>query len=81
LKTSSEPGTIRHGRRPRIQTTESRLEHAESLYRMCAASSPSELREWLVFCAAHGSGVNGPTLDELVDQLDEDDHPWAVDTR
>jgi crotonobetainyl-CoA:carnitine CoA-transferase CaiB-like acyl-CoA transferase len=64
---------------PRIQTTESRLEHAESLYRdvrRIVAERTTE--EWLVFCAAHGVPASTvPTLDELVDQLDEDDHPWA----
>jgi crotonobetainyl-CoA:carnitine CoA-transferase CaiB-like acyl-CoA transferase len=64
---------------PRIQTTESRLEHAEALYgevRRIVARRTTE--EWLQFCGEHGIPASTvPTLDELVDGLDEDDHPWA----
>jgi crotonobetainyl-CoA:carnitine CoA-transferase CaiB-like acyl-CoA transferase len=64
---------------PRIQTIESRLEHVESLYREVRdIILQRTTAEWLGFCAAHGVPASGvPTLDQLVDQLDEAEHPLA----
>ncbi len=64
---------------PRIRSARSRIEHADALYRDVAVIlSERTTSEWLEFCAASGVPASAiPTLDELVDHLDEDVHPVA----
>jgi crotonobetainyl-CoA:carnitine CoA-transferase CaiB-like acyl-CoA transferase len=76
---------FREGGRPdladdeRISTARSRIAHADSLYRDVAAVLTSRTTDvWLAFCAANGIPASGvPTLEELVDELPQDDHPRA----
>ena len=63
----------------RIASARARIDHADDLYREVAGILTQRTTdEWLAFC--HASGVPAspvPTLDTLVDQLEEDVHPLA----
>ena len=76
---------FREGGRPdlvkdeRIRSARSRIAHADSLYREVAdLLTRRTTDEWLTFCAGANIPASGiPTLEELVDDLPEDDHPLA----
>jgi crotonobetainyl-CoA:carnitine CoA-transferase CaiB-like acyl-CoA transferase len=61
----------------RIHSARSRLQHADALYREVAAILTQRTTdEWLEFCAASDVPASAiPTLDQMVDDLAEDDHP------
>ena len=61
----------------RIRSPRSRLQHTDALYREVAAILTQRTTgEWLEFCAASDIPASAiPTLDQLVDDLAEDDHP------
>ena len=63
----------------RIASARARIDHADDLYREVAGILTQRTTdEWLAFC--HASGVPAspvPTLDTLVDELEEDVHPLA----
>ena len=63
----------------RIHSARSRIAHADSLYRDVAEVLVTRTTaEWLAFCVGVGVPVSAvPTLEELVDELPEDDHPLA----
>ena len=63
----------------RIGTARARIEHADALYEQVAELTPRfTTEEWLVICAeADVPATDVPTLDELVDQLEDDVHPLA----
>lgn len=63
----------------RIATMRSRLEHAEALFREVAdILARRTTTEWLELCEAEGVPASAiPSLDQLVDELPEDDHPVA----
>jgi crotonobetainyl-CoA:carnitine CoA-transferase CaiB-like acyl-CoA transferase len=63
----------------RLSSARSRIEHADDLYAEVATIVAGRTTaEWIAFC--RGAGVpcsTVPTLDQLVDDLPEDDHPVA----
>ena len=63
----------------RIATARARIDHADDLYREVAGILTQRTTdEWLDFCRASGVPASPvPTLDELVDGLEEDEHPEA----
>jgi crotonobetainyl-CoA:carnitine CoA-transferase CaiB-like acyl-CoA transferase len=63
----------------RIGSARDRIEHADDLYREVAAILTQRTTlEWLDFCQASDVPASPvPTLDQLVDDLPEDDHPVA----
>jgi len=63
----------------RIATARGRIDHADDLYREVATIlGRRTTAEWLEFCLSAGVPASPiPTLDQLVDDLDEDDHPVA----
>ena len=63
----------------RILTARARIDHADDLYRQVAEILVGRTTaEWLAFCEASGVPASPiPTLDQLVDDLDEDSHPLA----
>ncbi len=63
----------------RIGSARSRLDHADELYRLVAdVLTQRTTAEWLAFCQASDVPASPvPTLDQLVDGLDEDHHPVA----
>jgi len=63
----------------RIRSARSRIAHADSLYAEVAAVLVDRTTaEWLEFCGDKGIPASPvPTLEELVDELPEDDHPLA----
>jgi crotonobetainyl-CoA:carnitine CoA-transferase CaiB-like acyl-CoA transferase len=63
----------------RIRTARSRIEHADSLYaEIAGVLLDRTTAEWLEFCADKGIPASAvPTLEELVEDLPEDEHPLA----
>ncbi len=63
----------------RIRSARARIDHADDLYREVARIlARRTTAEWLAFCQASDVAASPiPTLDELVDDLDEDHHPVA----
>jgi crotonobetainyl-CoA:carnitine CoA-transferase CaiB-like acyl-CoA transferase len=63
----------------RIATARARIDHADDLYREVAGILTQRTTdEWLDFCRASEVPASPvPTLDELVDGLEEDEHPEA----
>ncbi len=63
----------------RIGTARGRIDHAVDLYgEVATILTDRTTAEWLEFCLASGIPASPvPTLDQLVDDLDEDDHPVA----
>jgi len=63
----------------RIHSARSRIAHADSLYAEVAGVLLERTTdEWLEFCADRGIPASPvPTLEELVEELPEDDHPLA----
>jgi len=63
----------------RIRSAQSRIAHADALYREVAeVLTTRTTAEWLDFCAAARIPASAvPTLEELVDALPEDEHPLA----
>jgi len=63
----------------RIRTAQARIDHADDLYRHVAEILTGRTTaEWLAFCEASDVPTSAvPTLDQLVDDLDEDIHPVA----
>ena len=76
---------FREGGRPdlmedeRIRSASSRIAHADSLYRDVAGVLVGRTTdEWLTFCREAGIPASAvPTLEDLVAELPEDDHPVA----
>ena len=63
----------------RIRTARARIDHADALYREVAEIlTQRTTNEWLALCRSHGVPASPvPTLDQLVDELPEEDHPVA----
>jgi crotonobetainyl-CoA:carnitine CoA-transferase CaiB-like acyl-CoA transferase len=63
----------------RIRTARGRIDHADDLYREVAGIlTRRTTAEWLEFCQASDVPASPvPTLDQLVDGLDDDRHPVA----
>jgi crotonobetainyl-CoA:carnitine CoA-transferase CaiB-like acyl-CoA transferase len=63
----------------RIHSARSRIAHADALYRDVAEILVTRTTaEWLAFCVGVGVPASAvPTLEELVEELPEDEHPLA----
>jgi crotonobetainyl-CoA:carnitine CoA-transferase CaiB-like acyl-CoA transferase len=63
----------------RIRSARARIDHADDLYlEVATIIAQRTTAEWLAFCRASGVPASlVPTLDQLVDDLPEDEHPVA----